>query len=173
MYNVSIRGLLFSALTVAGASLSLSSASMAIEVASSHTVRAGGTIQVGRHSSVWNDCTILPGYGYIIQQPSHGRILHRTGPNRINGGFDVSRNCYGRTGRGLLVYYKSDSGFRGVDRFSYVVRFPGYGKEALFNNNTFLRFADRAVSHGYIRTVTITSGKPAWRARHGKPSSRG
>lgn len=101
------------------------SSANADEVYLNIVTRPGQTVQLDRHSSVWNDCTISQAVVFIKQYPSHGRLNARVGNNLIRGGLNVRSYCFGKTGPGTIISYTPRAGFVGIDEVAYGVVFTG------------------------------------------------
>ena len=90
--------------------------------AESMTVRSGVTSEVG-YFSLYDPrtCGHGPKPGMILLQPQHGSLVAKWTKSTVARGL-----CKGNIARGYVVYYKSNSGYRGTDVGAYTVNYPEY-----------------------------------------------
>ena len=106
--------------------------------AKTYNIRPGVKYLVGQLVG-WDGRCRSTGYAkvVIVTQPKYGRISTRRGrtfaiPRRVAAG--KAGKCVGKRIRGVAVYYRAKSGFRGTDMIRYKAR-PA-------NSKTYYTFTD-------------------------------
>lgn len=115
--------LIFASLAASGLYLVAGSGNAQAQYSHNVTVSSGKSQYV--HSYLgWNaDCSHKTVDVDIIERPSHGKVSPRIVTQKIEkaeiGSVGI---CRGKSVRAVAIYYKSNRGYRGVDRFKVRMR---------------------------------------------------
>jgi hypothetical protein len=97
-------------------------------------VSSGRKVEVGNFAFYDLDSCASGGKPKITYyQPEHGTITSTWA--RLK--FASDHKCRGKPINGLIIYYQSKGGYRGVDRGSYVVSFPEFTNGSGFKAYTY------------------------------------
>lgn len=82
------------------------------------TARSGESVRVDAYMGWRDDCSHLPIDIDIVAAPAHGSLTPEIGSETIGrASIGQANTCMGRTVRALVLFYKSNEGYRGTDAF--------------------------------------------------------
>ena len=73
------------------------------------------------------DCSSHGGVVKALSKPQHGKLTPKRATVTVKASrFTPTSKCIGKQIQGFVVYYTSAPGFRGTDKFTIEVRYPGH-----------------------------------------------
>jgi len=104
-------------------------------------VRSGKEVRIYNFSAYDpNDCGALAYPKVSFKQPANGSLRIKKYVGKLIGKKFKGSFCYGKTAKGLAVYYRSNRGFRGLDRARVSFSFPAFVDGSGYDNVKSLKF---------------------------------
>ncbi len=106
-----------------------------------------GKVRSGTEVRIYNislydkrDCGALAYPKVRFNQPVNGTIRVKKYTGKLTSKKFKGSYCYGKTAKGMAIYYRSKRGFRGLDRARINISFPAFADGSGFDNVKSLKF---------------------------------